>query len=101
MIPLAFATFMFQASTSLFAYEPVLKRLQGMVSIPFAKQLAHQKPPSELSASITLPASVIMNLESDNAQLIAVKRALEFNLTLVQGPPGKYSKNTVFGLSQF
>ena len=73
-----------QASSSIFTYEPVLKRLQNMVSVPFADQLAHNKHPTE-TLPIDIPEDVLNNLNSDTSQLQAVKKTLQYDVSLIQG----------------
>eukprot|EP01031_Cornospumella_fuschlensis_P029142 gene29142-35172_t len=73
----AFAHFFVQARATMFAYCPILKRLQRMKRIPFSDELMTSPPISTRSSlAITLPTSVEAALQADPSQLAAAKLAL-------------------------
>ncbi len=90
------ASHLFCASASLFAYEPVLRALQEMDSVPLARVLVHldrqPRPPLRLAhagrrleeMSVELRAAV----GADETQQRAVQLAMDSEVVLVQGPPG-------------
>lgn len=85
-----YSTCIFQATSSYFSYEPVLRTLQDMDNIPFAEELVMNSPPLPVEASngYRMPSSVRDKLQSDLSQLQAVERAMLQRVSLVQGPPG-------------
>lgn len=89
------ATSVFQASSSYFAYEPVLRCLQGMVDFPFQDVIVNGQQPADLTdvssglqSHRCITAEARRKLEADASQLNAVETALRKQVTLVQGPPG-------------
>lgn len=95
--PVSFASSLFQASSSLFAYQPVLERLQDMTAVPFSEQIAHRNKPVVLEEEkiISIPEDVMQNLRADTSQLEASLLAMNHNITLVQGPPGNHDASNV------
>jgi hypothetical protein len=85
-----FASCMFQATSSYFSYEPVLRTLQNMGSIPFADEIVMGSKPLECKGGKvkSISSSVVKKLSSDLSQLRAVESAVRQRMTLVQGPPG-------------
>lgn len=85
-----FASCMFQATSSYFSYEPVLRTLQDMGSIPFADEIVMRSLPLECEGGKMkrISSSVVKKLSSDPSQLRAVESAVRQRMTLVQGPPG-------------
>lgn len=79
---------LFQASSSLFSYKPVLERLKDMVTIPFGPQLAHRLPPIVSPTATSISPEMQAVLSSDPSQHESVLRALNSNVSLVHGPPG-------------
>ena len=92
--------------TPVFAYEPVLKRLQEKVDLPLADDLLVQNHNDRTSQSPLIPESVVKQLEERNgnnvqhilktakaitldpSQMEALLAGLMKPLSLIQGPPG-------------
>jgi hypothetical protein len=85
------ADWLYSSSISYFNYEPVLKRLKKIPTVPFREELVlglgdqlHSLP----HARQPLSNSLRQKVESDPSQLAAVEAALRTRVALVQGPPG-------------
>jgi hypothetical protein len=85
---LPIADHLFQSSSSLFSYQPILKRLQAMNSIPFNDIIAHKQLPIKATDPVEMPKEMSAMLQADLSQYKAVQCALEHNFSLIQGPPG-------------
>lgn len=103
-------------NTPVYAYEPVLQRLQEMTEIPFDNQLLHGNKNLNSSQKIKpckkledfLEAGQKGNAESnilrvggqefdlDGAQANALTCALEEPVAVIQGPPGKTTRHCTF-----
>lgn len=103
-----------QIDTSVFAFEPFLKRLQEMNNIPLAEELLSwnegqvvQGPPfqplqlkrdiergagKDISSFIKAPKSVVL----DDSQISSLLAILFQRVSLIQGPPGTYQANSAF-----
>ena len=105
---------MVEASDSFFSYRPVLEALRGFSSVPLSKELAYLKPsferPSYIPSKVLMPktksfngfecdldnwslAKVMASTSLDKSQADAVYHALTSRVALIQGPPGKTSRN--------
>lgn len=83
-----FAAHVFQASASVFGYEPILQRLQAMVAVPFAAELVQGQAPRPLHSPVPISSEIEKSLRQDPSQLEAVRNAMQKRLCLIQGPPG-------------
>ncbi|KAF2030476.1 P-loop containing nucleoside triphosphate hydrolase protein [Setomelanomma holmii] len=95
-----------QVDTAVFAYEPVLKRLQSMSELPLEEQILNLTPGSGEALSGTQPSSIINLIREswegdlqdvigtsapvrlDLAQAESLLTGLAKRLSLIQGPPG-------------
>ncbi|RVD87113.1 uncharacterized protein DFL_005356 [Arthrobotrys flagrans] len=88
-----------------YAHEPILKRLQTMRTIPLAQELLHYEKGKEVGKTSFYPSELIpkinpetplkdhvragtASMTMDQAQCVAIKRALQNKVSLIQGPPG-------------
>lgn len=89
-----------------FAYEPILKRLQGMVGLPLKRELFLYDKEDPITSSGLVPLDFVQNLETmankdissllrtaspvrlDQSQLRSLLAGLTQNVSLIQGPPG-------------
>ena len=78
----------FQASASLFSYQPVLECLRSMDDVPFREEIVEQALPLPLNPIVPIPEQVRRVLTADPSQLHAVESALSRRVSLIQGPPG-------------
>ncbi|KAJ0421665.1 P-loop containing nucleoside triphosphate hydrolase protein [Aspergillus carlsbadensis] len=91
--------------TAVFAYEPILKRLQEKSELPLAEELLDYKYDSEISQSNTVSESLIKDLDRgvrtlqdklttknpitlDPSQMQSFVSGLTQKVSLIQGPPG-------------
>eukprot|EP01038_Epipyxis_sp_PR26KG_P006414 gene6414-8831_t len=79
------ADFFFQASTSYFSYQPLLKRLKHLMQYPFPEELVNKEVVVKEEA---LPNQVASILSTDQSQLVAGTMAMNNRVSLIQGPPG-------------
>lgn len=80
---------LFQASASLFSYQPILSRLQKMVSIPFSEQLAFKSVPVLVDENAFVDMEKLKAIfGSDLSQIEAMRVAVTNNVSIIQGPPG-------------
>jgi hypothetical protein len=79
---------LFQASSSIFSCEPVLKRLQQMTNVPFCEELVAGSNPLPLRSPVPVSSLTLKALKDDPNQLEAVRSSLSRRLSLIQGPPG-------------
>lgn len=95
-----------QLDTSVFAYEPILKRLQDMKDVSFAKELLHWSEDGCPSSPPFAPSGIIEALENmsgkdlkdvlgtampvmlDHTQIDSLRAIISQRISLIQGPPG-------------
>ncbi|KAF2112085.1 P-loop containing nucleoside triphosphate hydrolase protein [Lophiotrema nucula] len=95
-----------QVDTAVFAYEPILKRLQTMNDVPLQQQLLDHQPGSSQELSGITPMTVVneivenweddlqtvldtpKNIHLDAAQAESLIAGLTRKVSLIQGPPG-------------
>jgi len=86
--------FVFNSAVSFFSYEPVLKKLQSMQSVPFFDTLVGGGVPSRPNLPHgdctvdELPRDIADSVQSDSSQVAALQQMLNREVVLVQGPPG-------------
>lgn len=98
-----------QVETAVFAYEPILQCLQSMVDMPLDEQLLNFTPKTTEALSGIQPSKVINainngwggNLQNiigtiqpvqlDSAQTDSLVAGLSKRVSLIQGPPGKWT----------
>lgn len=93
--------------TAVFAYEPILKRLQEKAELPLAEDLLNYQRDSEISSSNIIEERLIKDLDHgvrtlqdvltsekpinlDSSQMQAFVSGLTQKVSLIQGPPGNY-----------
>ena len=99
-----------QIDTAVFAYEPVLKRLQQITRMPLWRELLASKPGGSPSSAtnpfetnriaLALETNPLQDLQSllradktillDKAQATALHSGLTQEVSLIQGPPGLF-----------
>jgi hypothetical protein len=96
-----------QIDTAIFSYEPVLKALQSMRSMPLSSELLCWSPTSTVEPpTYTLPIAIVQAIKSDprqdlstllrtpkpilldNSQVLSLLAGLTQKVSLIQGPPG-------------
>ena len=102
-----------QIDAAVFAYEPVLRGLQGLRDMPLVDELLLWSPESVLTQPPHAPMALIDSLESDpsqdiqgllqteqpirldESQMNSLLTGLRQRVSLIQGPPGKCSSTLV------
>ncbi|KAL4867788.1 P-loop containing nucleoside triphosphate hydrolase protein [Aspergillus spectabilis] len=89
--------------TPVFAYEPILRRLQEKLELPLAEELLDHQPTDEISQAHTIPQTLIEDLDHGVRTLqdvLATKEPISLDpsqmqsfvsglrVSLIQGPPG-------------
>lgn len=92
--------------TPVFAYEPILKCLQDMPSLPLARELLNVEHDRHVSRLVTVPEQVVTKIHEyegqdlryalnfpkkvvlDSSQTASLIAGLTRNVSLIQGPPG-------------
>ena len=100
-----------QIDAAVFAYEPILRGLQGLRDMPLVDELLLWSPESVLTQPQHAPMALIDSLESDpsqdiqgllqteqpirldESQMKSVLTGLKQRVSLIQGPPGKWSSD--------
>lgn len=74
-------------SAELFAYQPILRGLQMMDSVPFEDEILRGQVPAETTAeALTIPSDMQSKVDQlDEGQLAALNHALTNRVTLIQG----------------
>lgn len=86
-------TMLVQISSSFFSYQPVLRCLQSMHSVPFPHEVVQGQPPKPVDyLSAIDEKAVLAGQQLDPSQREAVHLGLTSRVALIQGPPGKHSK---------
>ncbi|KAL2843942.1 P-loop containing nucleoside triphosphate hydrolase protein [Aspergillus pseudoustus] len=92
-------------NTAVFAYEPILRRLQEKAELPLAEELLDYQPDSEISQSNSISERLIEDLDQgvrtlqdvlttkkpitlDTSQMHSFICGLTQKVSLIQGPPG-------------
>lgn len=98
-----------QISTAVFAYEPILLRLQAIKEVELCEELLSWKQGATVQPPSFVPDACVQKIESDQSQdlrgLLDIKQSMEIKLdasqsasllaaltqrvSLIQGPPGK------------
>ena len=104
-----------QLATAIFAFEPFLRRLQEMRSLPLGDSLIDWEDGNEIEASSFRPPSILQGLEDsagkelkqllgaqksvilDESQVSSLISCLHQRVSLVQGPPGMLHNNPYDG----
>lgn len=97
-----------QVDTAVFAYEPILRRLQSMTELPMEEQLLSLSPTSSEALSSIHPSNMIKDIldgrAGDLQNLIGTDRPVRLDIaqtesliaglakkvSLIQGPPGEF-----------
>ncbi|KAL2808249.1 P-loop containing nucleoside triphosphate hydrolase protein [Aspergillus granulosus] len=91
--------------TPVFAYEPILRRLQDKIDFPLAEELLEHHPEASIIHSHTIPSSLINDIKDDQTSLqdlLDAKNPISLDpsqresmlcgltqrVSLIQGPPG-------------
>lgn len=95
-----------QIQTGIFAYEPILRGLQGLVDYPLADDILHWTSGYAVSPSLQPPTKLIETIEADlecdlrkllqtpksvtldHSQALSLLSGLKQKVSLIQGPPG-------------
>ncbi|TVY17684.1 NFX1-type zinc finger-containing protein [Lachnellula arida] len=95
-----------QLDTAIFAFEPFLRRLKGIVDLPLEDDLVNWEAGNEIEASSFQPSRILQGLENsagkelkqllgaqksvilDESQVASLVSCLSQRVSLVQGPPG-------------
>lgn len=96
-----------QIDTAVFAFEPVLKILQGLKGLPLAEALLFWNPKIPMTPPDDSPAQLMKQLRNDptqdlqdtlettksvqldQSQMLSLLTGLEQRVSLIQGPPGR------------
>lgn len=96
-----------QVDTAVFAYEPILKCLQGLTELPFQDQLLNQGADTDEIFSGIQPTNIVQtindNWQCDLQHIVGTDRPVQLDIaqteslvagltrkvSLIQGPPGK------------
>lgn len=96
-----------QLDAAIFAYEPFLKRLQGINDLPLREEILHWEEGNIMAGPSFEPLTVINNLEAragkdiqnllqleksvilDESQMDSLLTGLSQRVSCIQGPPGK------------
>ena len=97
-----------QIDTAVFAYEPVLKSLQEMKSVPLSEELLFWKDGDKLAETTLQPTRLVnvlqrqptadlqslldtqKSIKLDKSQAASLLLGLTQKVSLIQGPPGKF-----------
>ncbi|TVY43119.1 NFX1-type zinc finger-containing protein [Lachnellula subtilissima] len=95
-----------QLDTAIFAFEPFLRRLQGIIDLPLEDDLVNWEAGDEIGVSSFQPSRILQELENsagnelkqllgarksvilDESQVASLISCLSQRVSLVQGPPG-------------
>ncbi|TVY43950.1 NFX1-type zinc finger-containing protein [Lachnellula occidentalis] len=95
-----------QLDTAIFAFEPFLRRLQGIIDLPLEDDLVNWEAGDEIGGSSFQPSNILQGLENsagkelkhllgarksvvlDESQVASLVSCLSQRVSLVQGPPG-------------
>lgn len=110
---------MIQIDTAVFAYEPVLRRLQNIKELTLSQELLHWEPGQLIDAPPNLPDRIIQHLEEhgsedlrkilklsnsvilDRSQQQSLLMSLKQRVSLIQGPPGRRENILLLTLNYF